>query len=137
MDYVSLVLALSGDQGNTVPKTVPVSEVPILQLLHGEDAISEVELVDPPADAEDLDNREEIARLLSIYGGNDESVVNVVYPGRGAQVITSIGDLGLPEEVFKATERAVPQTKAKAKSRGAKKADTEKADDNGDNSVME
>lgn len=119
MDYVNVMVAIGGDLNNTVPKFfVPVSEIPVLAAIHGPDALTEFEQCEAPEDADDLDNGEEMQRLRSIYGraedGDGNLILRQVYPGAGAKVVTSIGDLDIPEGAMKVTERAsVKKTEAK------------------------
>lgn len=113
----SFLLALGGDIGNTVPKfSVPASEIAVLQSIHGYDAVGDL-VVDGEIE---ISNGEELERLRSVYAhahdSNGGRIIDAVYPGRGAQVVRSIDDLGLQEEQFKA-ERAAPAEKAKAASR--------------------
>lgn len=130
MDYVNIQVAIAGDTGNTVPKfQVPVSEIPVLQALHGEDAVFDFELVENPVGVEELSNRDEMQRLNSIYGHvtdrHGENVLRQVYSGSRAQVITELDDLDLPEGAFAVKERAVPADKPKKAP--AKKTATKKA----------
>lgn len=133
----SFLLALGGDIGNTVPKfDVPVSEIAVLQAIHGADAITDLS----PVGEIETSNGEELSRLRGIYNraqdGNSGLVIDGVYPGRGAQVVRTIEDLGLSEVQFK-VERA-PATEAKKavrKPRAAKTAepDAEPVADDGEN----
>ena len=138
MDYVSCLVALGGDIGNTVPKCIPVSEVPVLQAIHGESAVFDVEPADAPAGAEDLDNRSELIRLASVYGhardADGDQILGQVYPGRGAQVLTSLDQIGLADEAFKATARATPKVKAKSKAKA--KATTDESDAGAEEGVL-
>ena len=118
MDYVNLQVAIGGDANNTVPKFfVPVSEIPVLMAIHGPDALTDFEVVDAPEDAEELSDAEEIARLTGIYGRVQDteghSVIRQVYPGAGAKVVSSIGQLDIPEGAMKATERATARKAAR------------------------
>ena len=122
MDYVNLQVAIGGDANNTVPKFfVPVSEIPVLMAIHGPDALTDFEVVEAPADAENLTDADEMARLNGIYGrvqDNDgQSVIRQVYPGAGAKVVKSIDQLDIPEGAMKAIERA--STKKAASKKGA------------------
>lgn len=126
MDYVNLQVAIGGDANNTVPKFfVPVSEIPVLMAIHGPDALTDFEVVDAPEDAEELSDAEEIARLSGIYGRVQDTeghtVIRQVYPGAGAKVVSSIGQLDIPEGAMKATSRA----STKKTTTRAKKADAD------------
>lgn len=114
MDYVNVQVAVGGDRGNTVPKHfVPVSEIPVLMALHGVDALFDFEQVDPPENAPDLGNREELQRLASIYGQvtdrDGNNVLRGVYGGAGARVVRDIDELELEEGAFKPVTRAAPR----------------------------
>lgn len=114
----SFLLALGGDIGNTVPKFgIPASEIAVLQSIHGYDAVGDL-VVDGEIE---ISNGEELERLRSVYAhahdSNGGRIIDAVYPGRGAQVVRSIDDLGLQEEQFKAERAAAPAEKAKAASR--------------------
>lgn len=72
------LVALGGDQGNQVyrdrSRPIVFPELPILQFLHGEEAITEVHIVGQW----DTTNDEVLARLRSIY---DPEVLTAVFPG--------------------------------------------------------
>lgn len=133
----SFLLALGGDIGNTVPKfDVPVSEIAVLQAIHGADAITDLS----PGGEIETSNGEELSRLRGIYNraqdGNSGLVIDGVYPGRGAQVVRTIEDLGLSEVQFKVERaRAAEAKKAARKPRATKAAepDAEPAVDDGEN----
>jgi hypothetical protein len=114
MQYANIMLALGGDAGTTVPKTeVSASEIAVLRLIHGSDAVFDVEPVQVSDEKAKRTSREEIRRLTELYGrarvhgpdGNDVSVINVLFPGAGAQAIKDIDDLEIPHEFFKAKSR--------------------------------
>ena len=93
MKYVNCLVAIGGDAGNTVPKfNLPVSEIPVLQAIHGADAVFDFEPVDPPEEAEEFSNREELRRLQSVYGHvtdrDGNKILQIVYSGAGARVVT-------------------------------------------------
>ena len=139
MEYANIQVAIGGDTGNTVPKfAVPASELAVLLAIHGPDSLFDFEPVDAPADAEELSDSEELQRLRSIYGhvtdGEGESVLRQVYPGAGAKVVTSLGQLEIPEGAYKVLERV----SAKGKKAEPKKADAKPAAKKDDNaSVMD
>lgn len=126
MDYVNLQVAIGGDHGNTVPKfAVPVSELPVLLAVHGEDSLFDLEVVEAPEDQEELSSAEELKRLHQIYGavtdGEGVSILRQVYPGVGAKIVEELDALALPEGVFKVLTRATPKaTKEAAKQRSVK-----------------
>jgi hypothetical protein len=106
MQTVNCVVAIGGDQGNTVPKFgITIAEVAVLRAIHGPDAIIDIELA---GDVE-RGNRDERLRLLKEYVARDEDgklIVENLFPGVGAKVPEDLEDLGLPEELMKPLERA-------------------------------
>lgn len=125
MDYVNLQVAIGGDHGNTVPKfAVPVSELPVLLAIHGEDSLFDLEVVDAPEDQEELASAEELKRLHQIYGavsdGEGVSILRQVYPGVGAKIVEELEALSLPEGVFKVLTRATPKAAKEAAKEAAK-----------------
>ena|SRR3569623_1247944 len=107
MQTANIMVALGGDRTNTVPREkVTVAEIAVLGHIHGRDAIFDVE----PLGEEEVDNREELARIKHTYGGardNDgRSMVEQVYPGAAARLFERLKDLGLDESQFKALKRA-------------------------------
>jgi len=109
MQIANIMLALGGDKGNTVPKLgVTAAEIPVLQVLHGEDAVTEIR---PTGDIS-RSNRDERARLLEVYAkwhdGKDISPVSVLYPGAAARVFERFDELVIPEEFYAAEKRATP-----------------------------
>lgn len=114
MQTANILLALAGDAGNTVPKfQVTAAEIAVLRALHGDEAVFDIE---PIEEEIEVSRREELARLNLIYGGakiddgsgNKVSVIAALYPGAAAPVFTSLDDLEIPENFFKATERTKP-----------------------------
>jgi hypothetical protein len=61
-------------------------------------------------------NRAELLRLKELYAGpNTTRIVEAVYPGAGAQVVTSLSDLDIPSELYKAKARmAAPEPEDEA-----------------------
>ena len=116
MQTASVSVALAGDRGNSVRKyDVTPAEVSVLRAVHGDDAIFDIE---PGADIE-RGNREELERIMQIYGGSrvlgtDTRAVPTLYPGIGAQVPLAFDDLGLADEFY--------QPKTRANSKPAKRA---------------
>jgi hypothetical protein len=114
MQYANIMLALGGDRGTVVPKTeVSASEIAVLRLLHGQDAVFDVEPLKVDEDLAKRTSRQEIQRLTELYGrarvqgpdGNDVSVINILFPGAAAQAIKELDDLDIPHEFFKAKSR--------------------------------
>lgn len=107
MQTANILLSLGGDHNNTVPKYgVTAAEIALLQAIHGNDAVTEVE---PLGDIQ-VTNREELERLNGEYGGAKDNqgnrIVELVYPGRAAAVFRSLDELELIPEQFKVTARA-------------------------------
>lgn len=115
MQTANIILALAGDTGNTVPKFgVTAAEIAVLRLLHGEDAVFDIE----PVGEIQQSHRAEIERLSKLYGKTQPDgryvapAVSTLYPGAAARVFEKISELDLPEELFKPVERAKPRAKA-------------------------
>jgi hypothetical protein len=127
MQTANILLALGGDAGNTVPKfQVTAAEIAILRAIHGDEAVFDIE---PIEEEIEVSRRDELARLNQVYGtakiddgsGNKVSVVHALYPGAAAPVFTSLDDLEIPENFYKATQRTKPLA-AKKPAKAAKKA---------------
>lgn len=107
MDLLHIVLALGGDAGNTVSKfNVTPAEIAVLRVLHGDDAVSEINVVG----SVERTDREERARLMERYGTHHEGRVRAVsvetlFPGAAARVFHKIDELDIPEQFFVATGR--------------------------------
>jgi len=106
MQIANIILALGGDVGNTIPKySVTVAEIALLQAIHGEDAVTDVE----PVGEISVTNRAERERLREIYGratdGNGNKVIELVYPGAAARVFERLDELALVPEQFKTVAR--------------------------------
>lgn len=115
MQTANIILALAGDTGNTVPKFgVTAAEIAVLRLLHGEDAVFDIE----PVGEIQQSHRAEIERLSKAYGKTQPDgryiapAVSALYPGAAARVFEKLSELDLPEELFKPVERAKPRAKA-------------------------
>lgn len=132
MQTANVMVALGGDKGTTVPKYgVTISEIAVLQALHGNDAVHDIE---PTGDIERSD-REEIARLREIYGNakqGDVPVMNVLFPGAAARAFRNWDEIEIDAEFFKPTARAaapVAEPKAEKPAKRGKKAAAEPVDD--------
>lgn len=111
MQIASVLVAIGGDLGNTIPKHgVTASEIAVLRAIHGEGAVSEIK---PIGDVKRT-NSEERNRLLTRYGrakdSENNSIVNNLFPGAAARMFATIDELGLPSAFFAAAGRvsAVP-----------------------------
>lgn len=143
MQFANIMLALGGDKGTTVPKSeVSASEIAVLQLIHGKDAVFDVEPVELDEDDERAKrtDREEIRRLSEIYGrakvdtedGTQVSVITALFPGAGAKAVTDLKDLDIPEEFYKAKSRVSADDATKSKTSKAKSSKSKAADDKAD-----
>lgn len=106
MQTANIMLALGGDTANTVPKYgVTTAEIAILMAIHSEQAIFDVE----PTGSNKVTNRDELVRLMSIYGvardHENNQVVKMMYPGAGAYLPQELRELNLAPEQFKALNR--------------------------------
>lgn len=122
MELANCILALGGDTQNTVPKfAVTPAEVALLLAIHGDQSISEIEVVGEI----DRRNIEEADRLLAQYPAKDESgnlILQQVYPGRQPILHQTFADLQLPDHFFAVTQRAVPVEEAAPVKKGKAKA---------------
>jgi hypothetical protein len=148
MQYANILLALGGDGGNQVPKFfVTPAEILVLQAIHGDQAVTEVDVLDISDEDnkltdeqretyEDRTSAQDIARLREEYrfarvddgNGSQLLVMNSLFPGAGAKAPESFTDIDtLPDEFYKAEDRKTPR-KATKKTTSAKKADDKKSD---------
>lgn len=102
----NILLSLAGDTGNTVPKYgVTVGEIAILQAIHGNEAVTDIE----PVSFVERSNRQELDRLKAMYGGatdgNQNRLVDLLFPGVAARVFETLDELALPDDFFKAETR--------------------------------
>lgn len=133
MQTANVMLALGGDDGNTVPKyEVTASEIAVLRLIHGESAVTDV----APCGEVRRSAREERSRLVVLYGharpnDGDANAIDILFPGAAAPLFENIADLDLPEDFFKPSTRvtAPPAKKSRGKGRVRKNDDTGDADD--------
>lgn len=139
MEIANCMVAIAGDHGHTVPKyDVTPSEVAVLRAIHGEDAVFDLR----PLGEADRTGKAEIDRLRFEYrtatDGDDNRIVDQLFPGAGARAIATFADLELPENLYAATGRvsaavAAPKKGQKAAARPA----AEPADGIRDMNVME
>lgn len=124
METANVLLALAGDKGNTVMKySVTASEVAVLRFLHGDDAVTDIEIL---GQTEKRSHKEERERLAEAYGRQigERKVavaVNALFPGAASRLFDTFAELDLPDEFYKAEARRTPTApKAKGKPREAK-----------------
>lgn len=114
MQRANCLVAIGGDQGNTVPKYLcTAAEIAVLRAIHGDEAVTEVE----PVDDIKRSHRDERGRLAANYGaakipGTQTSIVESMFPGVAARVFETIDELDLDESFFKATGRLKAQPAA-------------------------
>lgn len=111
MQTLNATVAIAGDTGTTVQKYgITVAELAVLRLLHGDDAVFDIEPVSEVA----RKHRDEIERLSEIYGTRQPDgrktapAVHALFPGAAARVFETLDELDLPEELFK------PETRKRA-----------------------
>lgn len=110
MDIANISLSLGGDGGNTITKfAVTPAEVVILQAIHGEDSVRDIE----PIGEVERSNKEELDRLREEYRqsrvlGSDISAFSSLFPGAGAQVMTTFAELAIDPSFYAAKERVSP-----------------------------
>lgn len=118
MEIVQCNVALGGDLNNTVPKAeVTIAELALLRVIHGEDAVRDVEVTGETA----VSSAEELARLRETYPARDHEgrfFVNVLYPGAAPRLYQKLAELALPESLLSREQferlRAAVQAPAKA-----------------------
>ncbi len=131
MKLANIMLAIGGGRDNTLPKyEVTAAEIAVLQAIHGEDAVFDV---DPTTKDAMNDygrlrtNREELIRLKAIYGrakdGQGNAIVEGLYPGSAARVFEDFDELGLPDDYFKALGRVAARAEEGAPARPKTKAE--------------
>lgn len=100
-ELANCLVALGGDQGNTVPKyRVTAAEIAVLQAIHGGEAVIEI----VPLGKIPGNHRAERQRLLDTYIAKDSdnrSIVDRMFPGAAARVFESLRELQLTANQFK------------------------------------
>jgi len=120
MELANCFVALAGDNGHIVQKFgVTPSEVAVLQLIHGDDAVSEIEIFG----SDTRRSRDERDRLCQVYGVNNEGqitarAVDMLFPGAAARLFETFEELSLPESAYKEiVTRVSPEDKAPKRTR--------------------
>lgn len=112
MQICNCTVAIGGEVGMTVAKErVTVPELAILRVIHGEDAVRNIEVI---AD-ESMDSIEERSRLVAVYR-SPENIVRDTFGAAGALPKT-LEDAGISDE-FVISNTAL-KTKRKAKASAA------------------
>lgn len=128
MQIANILLAIAGERGNTVPKyDVTPSEVAVYRLLHGDDAVTDIEIT---GDIKTT-HKAERERLNEIFARkNDEGhfiapAVSRLFPGAAASLFDNFDDLDIPEDFYKAKGRMTPSAaKPKKAEKTKEKAET-------------
>lgn len=117
MQLASILLNLGGDAGNQVPKyNVTPGEVAVLRVLHGDDAVNDIEIIDDVKRS----SKAERERLLQIYaqpqpdGSRRSPAIDMLFPGVAARLYETFDEMELDEVHFKtdgqkAVERRVAE----------------------------
>lgn len=113
MQSANILLSLGGDSGNQVPKyDVTAAEIAVLRAIHGEDAVTDIQPVPDKVANQDTvkrGQRAELARLRAIYGratdGENNVVLDMLFPGAAARVFETIDELDLDPSFFAAKDR--------------------------------
>lgn len=115
MQLASILLNIAGDAGNQVPKyNVTPSEVAVLRILHGDDAVNDIEVIGD----EKRSSKAERERLMQVYaqphpdGTRRSPAIDTLFPGVAARLFETFDEMELDEIHFKtdntrATERRV------------------------------
>lgn len=110
MQTATIMLALGGDQGNTIQKYgITPAEVAVLMRIHGDGAVFDIK----PGGNVKRSSREELARLRETYtrntpNGNVAPEVDALFPGVAARVFETFDEMGLDGSLYAAKERVKP-----------------------------
>ena len=135
MEQANIILTIGGstDSGYQVPKmNVTAAEIRLLQAIHGDESVTDVEPLEDPAlnvDDEPRTQREELARLSEVYrqarvddgNGSQRLVIQTLFPV-ASSLPKTIDDLDLNEAFFKPVKRAKAEKETAAKNKKAGKA---------------
>lgn len=151
MQIANILVAISGERGNTVPKyDVTPSEVAVLRLLHGDDAVTDIEITGEKK----ITHRAERDRLAEAYARKNADgrfiapAVDALFPGAAAALFETFDELDIPEDFYKAKGRMTPpapkarKAEKKAEAPAAPAAPAEEDDEDGgkpmpDNSMFQ
>jgi hypothetical protein len=107
MQILNALVAIKGDRNNTLLKTdLTPPEVLLLQQLHGEDAVLQIE----PIQNVERDPLAEIDRLKSMYPLQRERIQNIWRDWPADRFPTRIDMLGLNPALLKPVEASKPYT---------------------------
>jgi hypothetical protein len=115
MEIANVLVGLGGDRGNTVPKYgVTAAEIAVIRSIHGEDSVFDIE----PIGEVSRPSRVERSRLVAVYGramdGNQNSIVEKLYPGAAAPLFETLDSLELPDDFYKTATRVARKPKVAA-----------------------
>lgn len=119
MQTANIMLNIGSDGSSIVSKeNVTPAEVAVLRVIHGDDAVTDIDVLDAEAENENggkRTHRQEIARLTEVYGKNQPEggrvamAVQTLFPGAAARVFENFEELELDESLFKAEDRKAPK----------------------------
>lgn len=119
MQTANIMLNIGSDGSTVVSKeNVTPAEVAVLRVIHGDDAVTDIDILDAEAENENggkRTHRQEIARLTEVYGKNQPEggrvalAVQTLFPGAAARVFESFEELELDESLFKPDDRKAPK----------------------------
>lgn len=101
MEVANAMVAIGGDSGSIISKgPITPSEVVVLRAIHGEDAVTNIKILGTI----ERRNRDERARISNLYGnavdGNQNNVVQALFPGAAARVFETFAQLELDESFY-------------------------------------
>lgn len=117
MEYATLLLSLNGKADHQVPKYgVTPAEAAVLRVLHGDDAVTDIDVIGELGDTDDENlqprtDRQEIERLRAMYSRQEGEVITspavtaLFGSGLGAKLPKTFADLDLHDEQFAVKER--------------------------------
>lgn len=118
MQLASILLNLAGDAGNQVPKyNVTPSEVAVLRILHGDDAVNDIEIIGD----EKRSSKAERERLLQVYaqpqpdGSRRSPAIDMLFPGVAARLYENFDEMELEETHFKTADKRAVERRVAAK----------------------
>lgn len=121
METANIILALGEDMANTVPKRgVTPAEVAVLMAIHGENAVSEIDVNGET----DKKPREVMQDLTYRYGratdNENRPIIRRVFPATNSPMPKSFADMDLPDDYFKG---AAPSVEEEDEEEGEKSVD--------------
>lgn len=111
MQLANAMLAIGGDAGTTVPKFgITPSEVAVLRVIHGDDAVTAIEVLRETVQRSHREERERLTEKYGAYEGEKRRsrAVEVLFPGAAARVFETFSEMELDESLFKVPPVAAP-----------------------------